>query len=571
MNVLILATDEQRTLSPLSDTLPGPMIPVVDRPVMATSIEILARAGHKQILVSLFERRGQIATYFGNGQRWGVDIRYLTQRQALGSAGALRFAGGSFTSTMLVLPGEALLDLDVAGALAFHRAHGGIATAIVHAPFPGSRAPLVAIDPDGRLLGPAGDVPATHAHLTGAYIVEPAVLQHLPRHGASDIAQDLLPAIIAAGERVHGYHMQGYWNPMDSLAAFQDAQEVYLASAFRASTPDLAPDEGRAIVRFPSIEAPQIAPGIWGGRNHAIHPSAKLTPPIYVGSNSWVGREVELGPLAVIGANVMVDDEATVVQSTVLDNTYLGRLVYARRRILNADTISDPQEDVTVRVVDPFLLGPIGATTNARGVFRRLGSVLAALLLIIVLSPLLVLLGVLASFGSAGRPITRSPRVGQRLPGQSEPHTFQLLQFQTRQPGGAYTPFGRLLEYWALQHLPALFNVLVGDMALVGVKPLRPDEYASLREAWHQRRHESPAGFTGLWFLRTNGNSDLDTVIVTDVYYTATQSWYNDLRILLSTPGAWLRRCRNHNPPEHQPEEPDYAFQLERIRRMYTD
>ncbi|NWF79389.1 MAG: sugar transferase [Chloroflexi bacterium] len=571
MNVLILATDEQRTLSPLSDTLPGPMIPVVDRPVMATSIEILARAGQKQILVSLFERGGQIATYFGNGQRWGVDIRYLTQRQALGSAGALRFAGNSFTSTMLVLPGEALVDLDVAEALAFHRAHGGIATAIVHAPFPGSRAPLVGVAPDGRLLGSAGDVPAAHAHLTGAYILEPAVLQHLPRHGASDIAQDLLPAIRASGELVYGYRMHGYWNPMDSLAAFQDAQEVYLTSAFRACAPDLMPDEGRAVVRYPSIEARQIAPGIWGDHNHAIHPSAKLTPPIYVGSNSWVGREVELGPLAVIGASVMVDDEATVVQSTVLANTYLGRLVYARRRILNADTISDPQEDVTVRVVDPFLLGPIGATASTRGVFRRLVSLLAALLLIIVLSPLLVLLGVLASFGSAGRPITRSPRVGQRLPGQSEPLTFQLLQFQTRRPGGEYTPFGRWLESWALQHLPALFNVLAGDMALVGVKPLRPDEYASLREAWHQRRHESPAGCTGLWYLRTNGNSDLDTVIVTDVYYTATQSWYNDLRILLRTPGAWLRRCSHHNPPERPSEEPDYPFQLERIRKMYTD
>lgn len=571
MNVLILATDEHRTLAPLSDTLPGPMMPVVDRPVMATSLEILARAGQKQILVSLLERGDQIATYFGNGQRWGVDIRYLTQRQALGSAGALRSAGDLFSSTLLVLPGAALVDLDVAEALAFHRAHGGIATAIVHAPFPGSRAPLVGVAADGRLLGSDGDVAAAHAHLTGAYIFEPAVLQHLPRHGASDIVRDLLPALMASSERVYGYHMQGYWNPMDSLAAFQDAQEVYLSSAFHACTPDLAPAEGRAVVRFPSIEAHQIAPGIWGGHNHAIHPSAKLTPPIYVGANSWVGREVELGPLAVIGASVMVDDEATVVQSTVLDKTYLGRLVYARRRILQADTISDPQEDVTVRVADPFLLAPIGATASARGVFRRLGGLLAALLLIIVLSPLLVLLGVLASFGSAGRPITRSPRVGHRLPGQSEPHTFQLLQFQTRRPGGEYTPFGRLLEAWALQHLPALFNVLLGDMALVGVKPLRPDEYAALDEAWHQRRNESPAGFTGLWFIRTNRNSDLDTVIVTDVYYTATQSWYNDLRILLSTPGAWLRRCRHHNPPERPAEEPDYAFQLERIRKMYTD
>lgn len=571
MHVLILATDEQRTLPPLSTTLPGPLIPVVGRPVLATTIEILARAGQKQILVSLYERGGQIAAYFGGGRRWGVDIQYLTQRQAWGSAGALRFAGGLLHTTTLVLPGAALLDLDVDEALAFHRAHGGMVTAIVHAPFPGSQAPLVRMTADGRLCESDVSDVAAHGQLTGAYLIEPAVLGYIAQHGVSDIACDLIPAIIAAGEHVYAYQFCGYWNPMDSLAAFQEAQEVYLESAYRQQAPERFDSAARATVRFPSLEARQVAPGIWVGHNHLIHPSARLAPPIYIGPNSWIGREVELGPMAVIGANVVIDDEATVCHSTVLEGTYVGRLVCAEQRILTPGTISDPETTATTQVVDPFLLGRVGDVVTSRGIWRRLTSMLAVPLLIVLLSPLLALVALCASIGSGGRPLVRTPRIGRRVAANGEVQTFQMLQFQTRRPGGTYTPFGRLLESWELEHLPSLFNVLTGDMALVGVKPLRPEEYVQLTEDWQQRRDECPAGFTGLWFLQTSASSSLDTVIITDVYYTATKTWLGDLHILLQTPAAWFQR-RIRDGRQHSPlEVVGYPGYDDRLRGTHAD
>lgn len=571
MQALILATDEQRRLSPLSDTLPGPMIPIIDRPVMATSVEILARAGQKRILVSLFERGGQIAAYFGSGGRWGVDLRYVTQRQALGTAGSLRFAGGLLNTTFLVLPGEALIDLDVEEALAFHHAHGGMATAIVHTPLHGNTARLARITPNRRLIGIGARADQPQVQLTGAYIFEPDVLSHIPQRGACDIATDLLPALIAAGVAVYGYNLRGYWSPMDSLAAFQEAQEVYLYSSYRQPVPEHVDTAGQAMVRFASLEARQIAPGIWVGRDHSIHPSVKIAPPVYIGPNSWIGREVELGPMAVVGANVVIDDEATIMQSTVLRNTYVGQLVRLDGRIVTGGTVSDPEAGVTTRVVDPFLLGRVDASAASRGFVRRVGNFLAALLLIVLLSPLLLLAGLLAFIGSRGRPIVRSPRVGQHIAEEAEPRTFQLFEFQTRRPGGEYSLFGQLLERWELDRLPALLNVLFGDMALVGVKPLRPEENACLTEEWHQRRHESPAGFTGLWFLQTSTTSSLDAVIVTDVYYTATRTWHGDLLILLRTPGAWIRRGRKRNQAQYADEESQLLARTEGIERVYTD
>src|SRR3954452_16345840 len=146
MHILLLATDEQPKLALLADTLPTPLVPIVNRPVMAVAVEILARAGYKDLLVSLCNRGGSIASYFGDGSRWGVQIEYLTQREGWGSAGALAWASQLLTETVLVLPADSILDLDIDAALAFHRAHGGPATMIVHAPAGGRATHPVSLD-----------------------------------------------------------------------------------------------------------------------------------------------------------------------------------------------------------------------------------------------------------------------------------------------------------------------------------------------------------------------------------------------------------------------------------------
>lgn len=543
MQVILLATDEQRSLPPLTDTIPAPMLPIVDRPVMATTIEVLARAGHKQIMVSLYERGGQIAAYFGDGRRWGLELKYLTQRQAWGSGGALRFAGGLVKDKVLLLPGDALIDLDLDEALAFHERHGGIATAILHSACYGPMTPRLCVDAAGRIV--ADGKPADGARpmsATQAYIIEPRALDLLPRREPCDITEDLIPALLAAGEPVYGYAMGGYWNPLSSIAAYQEAQEVYLYSAYSQRVPDEDVGGPAQRVRFPSLEARQVAPGIWVGRDHSIHPTVKLAAPTYIGPSSWIGREVELGPATVIGANVVIDDDATVSRSTVLSETYVGRLVNVDERVVTWSTISDVEGGDTTRVVDPFLISHVRAGASDRGTTRSGAGAMVALLLLAVLSPLLLVVA-LATLLTTGGLIIRLPRVGQRV-SEGVQRQFYLLRFRTRRADGMHTPLGRLFERLDLHRMPELLNVVAGELALVGVKPLDPAEAAQLREEWHQRRHESPAGFTGLWYLQTDPDSPLDAVIVADVYYTATRSWRSDLLCLLRTPHAWRRRIK---------------------------
>ncbi|WP_129631100.1 sugar phosphate nucleotidyltransferase [Candidatus Oscillochloris fontis] len=540
MQAIILATHEVRTLLPLTDTMPGALLPIVDRPVMAMTVEILARIGQKRILVSLYNQGGSIASYFGSGKRWGVDLEYVAQRESWGSAGSLRWVAGLLDETFLVLPGDQVVDVDVEAALAFHRAHGGLATVIMHPALPGAHVPHLALTPDNQ-VGAHG----TPYAVTGAFIFEPQVLQQIAPRTQADILADLLPALATCNHPVYGFVMQGYWNPLDSLAAFHAAQQVVLYSAVQEKAPDLALGGPSERVRYPALSSRHIVPGVWVGPNHSIHPSVKIAAPVYIGDNCYIGREVEIGAGTVIGSNVVIDDEATVSGSTILRETYVGQLVKVEGRIVTPATISDPESGETTQVVDPFLLSRVGTRHEGpnRLALNLTRGVAGALL--VVLGPLFLILFFLTTIVTLGRPIVRHMRVGQRITnpdGSPGLYEFSLLNFRTRRRNGRYTLLGGWMERWELQRLPELINVLRGDLALVGVKPLTPDQAKLLTEEWHQKRHDTQAGITGLWYQQTDPSSDLDTIIIADVYYTATRTWHSDVLLFLRTPAIWVRR-----------------------------
>jgi lipopolysaccharide/colanic/teichoic acid biosynthesis glycosyltransferase len=205
----------------------------------------------------------------------------------------------------------------------------------------------------------------------------------------------------------------------------------------------------------------------------------------------------------------------------------------------------DPRTGDCTTVVDPFLLGRVGNRSDTPSRFQRMLNVCGAVLLLLILSPALIVAWLAAVAGSGAQYLDRSTRVGQRIR-RREPNstlaTFELLQFRLRRPDGRYALLGRWLERTELYRLPELINVLRGEMDLVGVKPLRAAEVSQLNDDWQQKRHEVAPGFTGMWYHDTYPSSPLDTVIVADVYYVATRSWHEDLRLLLQTPSIWLRR-----------------------------
>jgi lipopolysaccharide/colanic/teichoic acid biosynthesis glycosyltransferase len=100
------------------------------------------------------------------------------------------------------------------------------------------------------------------------------------------------------------------------------------------------------------------------------------------------------------------------------------------------------------------------------------------------------------------------------------------------------TPFGKFLRRTSLDELPQFVNVLRGDMSLVGPRPPLPYEFASYRP-WHKRRVlEIQPGLTGLWQIKGRSRTTFDEMVRMDIRYAETQSFLQDVKIILMTPAA---------------------------------
>jgi NDP-sugar pyrophosphorylase family protein len=540
MQAIILATTEMCGLSPLTESLPSAMLPVLSRPVMVGAVEQLAQQGIKNVFVSLSHLPGSVEAYFGTGQRWNLSIEYLLQRESWGSAGALKWAENLLTEPFLVLPADQVFELDIQALLAFHNAQGSQATLVGH---PRGNGPGIELAPNGQVNGPRSGpgAPTERMPGTGIFLFDPRVLPFIPARTVWDIYTHLIPELLRRGVPVVGYRLPGLWHSIGSFKDFQAAHWKTLEhfeTRKQANPPAVRPD-------IP-LRARQVARGIWVGRNTLIHPTARLSAPVFVGENSFIGREVALGPEAMVGANALVDDGATVAYSTVLDHTYVGQFVNVHKSVASAGLLVDVETGESTQVVDQFLLGE-ARTGGADSFVQRLPERVVAFGMLLGGAPLLGLAGFLALIAT-GKVLTRVQRFGRQVgnpgpTGEVQLRKLDLWRFSTRRANGRSPRLVQWLERGELHRLPELWNVVFGDLRLIGVKSLSLEETGKMIEKWQQKRNEYAPGFSGLWYLQTTANSPLDEILITDAYYVATRNWREDIRIFWQTLPTWWKRA----------------------------
>lgn len=171
--------------------------------------------------------------------------------------------------------------------------------------------------------------------------------------------------------------------------------------------------------------------------------------------------------------------------------------------------------------------------------WKRLLDFLLALTALLVLSPLLLLLTVAGAVAMRGNPFFAQPRSGR---GE---RIFRLIKFRTmsdrRDASGALLPdgerlngYGRFLRKTSLDELPELFNILVGQMALVGPRPLLT-AYLPLYSEEQHHRHDVRPGLTGYAQVHGRNAVPWEERFRMDVWYTQNITFRLDCRILLDT------------------------------------
>ena len=301
------------------------------------------------------------------------------------------------------------------------------------------------------------------------------------------------------------------------------------------------------------------------------HPEHGLTVAGVIGSAGDAARQGTsdlriTGFAGAIEAIEQVDPDGVVIGTSHLESDYLNELIH-RQHLAGRSVMLEPgisrinfhSLQFSPVAYEPLLYVQKASLARIQHLMKRVFDTLSAALGLIVISPLLLALALVIKLSDGGPVFFKQRRVGR------DGETFEVYKFRTmvvdaearlaalaatnERHGPLFkmdddprvTRVGRFLRDSSLDELPQLFNVLRGEMSIVGPRPALPDEVAEFPTDMRRRETVKP-GITGLWQVEARDNPSFDSYRRLDLYYIENWSLTLDLVIVVGTVEAVLVR-----------------------------
>lgn len=221
LRALIMAGGFGTRLRPLTNTIPKPMLPVGDYPLLEHIIKQLHEAGITQISISTHYLSDQIVEYFGSGEKFDVELSYINESEPLGTAGALGLIEKP-THPLLVMNGDILTKLDFRALLTYHREHEAVATVSVRKY--DVSVPYGVVDSDGINVRALVEKPEISLFVNaGVYLLEPEAHDFLKKGERIDMTQ-LVERVLDAEKNVVAFPVWEQWLDIGKPTDYELAQ-----------------------------------------------------------------------------------------------------------------------------------------------------------------------------------------------------------------------------------------------------------------------------------------------------------------------------------------------------------
>jgi mannose-1-phosphate guanylyltransferase len=313
MKAMVLAAGLGTRLKPITFHVPKPMVPVLDRPVMAHIVQLCERQGFDDLIANLHWFPETIKGYFGD------RLTYRYEEELTGAAGGVRNAADFFGDDLVVVvSGDVLTDIDLNALVERHRSTGGIATLTVKRVRDTRQYGVVLHDEEGRINGfqekPDPDEALSDLGNCGIYCFSPEIFDYFPDRPFADFAQDVFPALLENDVPFYVHEIDEYWNDIGSLDELRQGTWDALEGRVRIEATEGSPPDGVEVVDGP----------VWVGEGGEFGDDVRLMGPVVVGdrckigSGAWLRESIvlpgtEAGPGTIlIGA---ISGTAAIVES----------------------------------------------------------------------------------------------------------------------------------------------------------------------------------------------------------------------------------------------------------------
>jgi len=303
MQAVIIAGGKGTRLRPLTYGCPKPMLPLVDRPFLEWMINRCREASVTDILLNVQYHSQQVIDYFGNGDRFGVKIRYVEESTPLDTAGAIKLAEPYFTGeSLIVFNADILTNLDLTALIKFHKDHQADATLTLTRVTDITPFGLVEINNENQVQAFREKPNAEQAIKflaqgintinAGTYVLEPKIFDIYPTGEPLSFERKVFPNVLERDMKMMGFVWDGYWMDMGTPEKYFQAQMDVL--------------EGNVPYDF-GDRSEQRSAGVWVAKTAAIAEGAVLEAPCYIGDAASIGKNAHISSQTLVGANSLIN------------------------------------------------------------------------------------------------------------------------------------------------------------------------------------------------------------------------------------------------------------------------
>jgi mannose-1-phosphate guanylyltransferase / phosphomannomutase len=320
MKAVIMAGGEGTRLRPVTCGIPKPMVPVLNKPVMEYTLELLKKHNITDVAATLAYFPAVITDYFGDGGDFGIKLKYYIEHTPLGTGGSVKNAEDFLDDTFIIVSGDALTDIDLDRAVKFHREKGSKATLVLKKVSIPLEYGVVITDENGKITSfmekPSWGEVFSDTINTGIYILEPEVLDYYNRGDNFDFSKDLFPKLLMDNIPMYGYVAKDYWNDIGDLKVYKEVNFDILTGKVRAD-----------------LKYKKVSEGIWIGEGTNIPDDCILEAPIFIGRNCTIKSRTII-EAAIIGDNTEIGEATSIKKSIIWKNAMIGRNVQCRGSVI---------------------------------------------------------------------------------------------------------------------------------------------------------------------------------------------------------------------------------------------
>jgi mannose-1-phosphate guanylyltransferase len=321
MKGVILVGGLGSRLRPLTCNIAKPMIPLANRPLIEHMLIRLREQGINEVVLAVRYLADQFRATLGDGSRLGLTLHIMEEKDALGTAGAVKNVEHLLEGDTFIFNGDVVTNLDLQAMLDYHRAKQSKTTIALTPVEDPTQFGLVEMTPDQRILRfiekPRAEDVRTNLINAGTYIINMDVFRYVPPNEFYMFERGLFPVLLQTGDPMYGYPTRDYWTDIGRPPAYLEVNHDVLIGRVNLPLP------GREIANRVFVDGEvDIAEGV------------QLVGPLVIGDGVSIGHDTQVIGPAVIGSGCHIANNVTIEDAVIWQNNHIEEGVFIQRCVI---------------------------------------------------------------------------------------------------------------------------------------------------------------------------------------------------------------------------------------------